>query len=160
MSSTRKQRAKERRCSQLDMLSDVENVDIMLGSYSRDDERNEQSESELNLDSGSSWPQQNSNFAGEDFRSLPNFNRRENSEITIETTRIIGGEITNQVTSKFNDIRSSLNLQIQEDIITTITDKVFSSIENNLVAHGRANLTMGTTGLLRYKIAQEHLILP
>ena len=66
------------------MLSDVENFDIMLGSYSRDDERNEQRESELNLDSGTSRPQQNSNLAGEDFRSLPNTNSRENSEFTIE----------------------------------------------------------------------------
>ena len=57
MPSTRKQRAKERRSRQLDMMSDVENDDIMLGSYSRDDERNQQSESELNLDSGSSRPQ-------------------------------------------------------------------------------------------------------
>ena len=29
-------------------MSDLENVDIMLGSYSRDDERKDQSENELN----------------------------------------------------------------------------------------------------------------
>ena len=139
MSSTRKQRAKERRSRQLEMLSDVENVDIMLGSYPRDDETNEQSESELNLDPGSSRPQQNSNLVGEDFRSLPNTNSRENSEITIEITRIIGDEITNQVTRKFNDIRSSLNLQIQEAVNTAIPEKVLPSIGNSLVAHGRAN---------------------
>ena len=94
------------------MFSDVENVDIKLGSYSMDDERNEQNENEINLDSGSSRPQQNSNLVGEDVRSLPNTNSRENSEITIETTRSIGDEITNQVTRKFYGIRSSLNLQI------------------------------------------------
>ena len=44
MSSTRKQKAKERCFRQLDMLSDVENVDIMLGSYSREDEDNNASE--------------------------------------------------------------------------------------------------------------------
>ena len=44
MPFTRKQRAKERRSRQLDMMSDVENVDIMLGRYSSDDERNNQSE--------------------------------------------------------------------------------------------------------------------
>ena len=42
MPSTRKQRAKKRRSRQLDMMSDVANDDIMLGSYSRDDERNQQ----------------------------------------------------------------------------------------------------------------------
>ena len=57
MHSTRKQKAKERRSRQLDIMSDVENVDIVLGSYSRDDERNDQSGDELNSDSGSSRPQ-------------------------------------------------------------------------------------------------------
>ena len=76
MLSTRKQKAKERRSRQLDILSNVENVDIMLGSDSRDYERNNQSQDELKMDSGSSRPQQNSNSVGEDFRSLLNTNSR------------------------------------------------------------------------------------
>ena len=84
MPSTRKQKAKERRSRQLEMLSDVENVDIMLGSYSREDEDNNASENEANLDSGSSRPQQSSNTLGEDFSSLLNANSRENSEITLK----------------------------------------------------------------------------
>ena len=79
MPSTRKQRVKERRSRQMDMMSDVENVDIMLANYSRDDERNDHSENELNLDSGSSRPQQNSNLVGEDFRSLLNTNSKESN---------------------------------------------------------------------------------
>ena len=39
MPSTRKQKAKERRSRQLDIMSNVENVDIMIGSYTRDAER-------------------------------------------------------------------------------------------------------------------------
>ena len=92
MPSTRKQKAKERRSRQLDMLSDVENVVITLGSYTRDDEENNISENEVNLDSGSSRPHQHSNVIGEDFRSLLNTNSRKNSEITIETTKIINEE--------------------------------------------------------------------
>ena len=76
MPSTRKQKAKERRSRQLDIMSDTENVDIMLGSYARDEERIEQSENESNR------PHQNSNLV-EDFRSLLNTNSRENSEVTI-----------------------------------------------------------------------------
>ena len=68
MPSTRKQKAKERRSRQLDIMSDTENVDIMLGSYARDDERIEQSENEMNLDSGSNRPHQNSNLVGEECR--------------------------------------------------------------------------------------------
>ena len=97
MPSTRKQKAKERRSRLLDMLSDVENVDIMLGSYSRGDEENNASENEVHLDSGSNRPHQSSYVKGEDSRSLLNTNSRENSEITIETTRMINEEISNQM---------------------------------------------------------------
>ena len=53
MPSTRKQKAKERGSRQLDIISDVENVDVMLGSYSGNTEGNDHNESELNLDSAS-----------------------------------------------------------------------------------------------------------
>ena len=43
MPTTRKQIVKERLSKQFGILSDMENVDIMLGSYSRDDERDYQS---------------------------------------------------------------------------------------------------------------------
>ena len=69
MPSTRKQKAKKRRSRQLDIMSDAEN-DVMLGSYSRNEEMNDQSENELNLDSESSRPQRNSNVTDKDFRSI------------------------------------------------------------------------------------------
>ena len=115
MPSTRKQKAKERRPRQLDIMSDAENVDIMLGSYSGNVEGNDQSENEMHLDSESSRPQRNSNTTGEDFRSLLT-NSRENSEITIETTRLINEEITNQMSRKLNEIKMSRNSQIQNAI--------------------------------------------
>ena len=64
MLSTRKQKAKEKCSRQLDIMSDVENVDVMLGSYSRNGEGNDQGEKELNLDSESGRPQRNSNLTG------------------------------------------------------------------------------------------------
>ena len=81
ISSTRKQKAKDRWSRQ---LSDVENVDKMLRSCSRNDVRDDQSEDEMNLDSGSSSPQQNSNLVGEDlihlkFSSQLNTNSRPNT---------------------------------------------------------------------------------
>ena len=103
MLSTRKQKANRSR--QLDMLSDVENVDIMLGRYSRNHEEDNASENEVNLDSGSSRPQHSSYVIGEDFRSLLNTNCRENSEINIETTRIISKEISSQMSRKLNEIK-------------------------------------------------------
>ena len=110
MPSTRKQRAKERRYRQMGMMSDVgKSVGIMLGSCSRDDEKNDHSENELNLNSGSSRPKQSSELVGDDFRSLLNTNSRENSEVTIETTRMISEDISNQMSRKLNEIKSTLN---------------------------------------------------
>ena len=146
MPSTRKQKAKERRSRQLDIMSDTENVDIMLGSYARDDERIEQSENEMNLDSGSNRPNQNPNLVGEDFRSLLNTNSRENSEITIETTRLINEEISNQVSRKLNEIKTSLNSQVQNAITSAITNTILPSIQNTLEMQGRANFAMVDRG--------------
>ena len=150
MPSTRKQKAKESRSRQLDMLSDVENVDIMLGSYSREDEENNISDNEVNLDSGSSRPQQSSNLIGEDFRSLLYTNSRENSEIAVETTRLINEEISNQMSRKLNEIKTSLNSQIQDAIAAAITSTVLPSFQNTLELQGRPDFTMvdrGSNGL-------------
>ena len=84
----------------------MENVDIMLGNYSRNDERSGQSDGDMNLVSGFNRPQPNSNLVVEYFRSLLNTNSRETSEATIETTRMISDEMANQVTRKPNDIKS------------------------------------------------------
>ena len=142
MPSTRKQKAKERRSRQLDILSVVENVDVMLGSYStinhQDDDR---SETEINLDSESSRPQRASNVTGEDSRSLLT-NSRENSDITIETNRLINEEISNQMSRRLNEIKTSLNSQIQNAITAAITDTVLPSIQNVLELQGRPNFTM------------------
>ena len=96
----------------------------------------------MNLDSGSSRPQQNSNVIGEDFRSLLNTNSRENSEITVETTRMISEEIFNQMSRKLNldldtklKIRKGLNSQIHEAINSVMTETVLPSIQNTLGTH-------------------------
>ena len=140
MPSTRKQKATERRSRQLDIMSDVENVDVMLGSFSRNDEGNDLSEKELNLDSESSRPQRNSNLTGEVFRSLL-ANSRENSEISIETTGLINEEIFNQMSRRLNEIKTSLNSQVQDAITSAITSTVVPSIQNTLEKQGRANFT-------------------
>ena len=142
MPSTRKQKAKERRSRQLDMMSYVENVDIMIGNYSRNEDRNEQNESEVKLDLGSNRPQQSSNLIGEDFRSLLNTNSRENSEMTVETNRMISEEISNQTSIKLNEIKESLNYQLQDEISSAITDKVLPSIQNTLNKHGKVSYTV------------------
>ena len=141
MPSTRKQKAKERRSRQLDIMSDVENVDVMLGNHSTINQDDDRSETEINLDSESSRPQRASNVTGEDFRSLLT-NSRENSEITTETNRLINEEISNQMSRRLNEIKTNINSQIQNAITAAITDTVLPSIQNVLEMQGRPNFTV------------------
>ena len=69
MHSTRKQKAEEKRSRQPDVMSDVENLDIMLGSYSRNDVDTQLSENEENADLRSNERHPNSNLGEEDSRT-------------------------------------------------------------------------------------------
>ena len=87
---------------------------------------------------------------------LPHFqltiysNSRENSEITIETTRMTNDDISNQMSRKLNEIKKSLNVQIQDAISSAITEKILPSIQNTFEMQGGVNCTMvdrGSIGL-------------
>ena len=118
----------------------------MVASLEMMIEMNKEKKNELNLDSGSNRPQQSSNLIGEEFRSLINTNSRENSEMTIETTRMISEEITNQMSRKLKEIRESLNYQIQDAITSAITDIMLPSIQNTLGKQGRVTYTVVDQG--------------
>ena len=118
----------------------------MIGNYSRDEDRNEQSQSELNFNLGSNRPQQSSNLIGEVFRSFLNTNGRKNSEMTVETNRMISEEITNQMSRKLNKIREFLNYQMQDAILSAVADKVLPTIQNTLSKQGRVNYTVVDRG--------------
>ena len=62
MPSTRKQKAREKRSRQSDVMSDIENLDIMLGNYQESDQVRDEnlSDTGLNLDSRKSNKQVNS----------------------------------------------------------------------------------------------------
>ena len=60
MPSTRKQKAKERRSRQSDLMSDIENLDVMLGSYQGDSSEIQNENDEKNIDSRSKRREENS----------------------------------------------------------------------------------------------------
>ena len=156
MPSTRKQKAREKRSRQSDVMSDLENVDIMLGNYSRNelDSQLGERETELNLESNGL---QTANPISEDFRSLINTNSRENSEITIETARLINNEITSQVTRKLDEIISDLNTQISEVINSAISEKVLPSIQNVLgVQNSESDAIRDTQSGRLNRIPEDH----
>ena len=62
--------------------------------------------------------------------------------MTIETTRMISEDISNQMSRKLNEIKSSLNYQIQDAISTAIAEKILSSIQNTLSMQGKNNFSV------------------
>ena len=92
MPSTRKQKAREKRSRQPDVMSDLENMNVMLGNYSRNHSDVELNE-KIELDSRSNETRTDMIRNCEDFRTLLNSDDRIRSEIPVETTRLIADEI-------------------------------------------------------------------
>ena len=72
MSSTRKQRTIERRSRQAGVMSDVETLDVMLGSHSRTENESNSKDRYEEVDHESNRPRPETIQNGDDFRSLLN----------------------------------------------------------------------------------------
>ena len=130
MPSTRKQKAKEKRSRQSDVMSDIENLDVMLGNYINSDIRGQNTVDQLEIDPESSRRQQGFGQEESNYRNLLNTNLSENSEITAETSRAISSEISSQMSRKLEEMKSDLNSHILEAINSAIDEKILPSIEN------------------------------
>ena len=126
MPSTRKQRAKERRSRQVDLMSYAENLDIMLVSYSRNELESNSIDRNDDFYHGSDRTRQDVAQNSEDFRSLLNTNSRENSESTGETMRLVNSEVSKEM----NELRKDLNSQIIDTINSVIWEKVLPDIRD------------------------------
>ena len=130
MPSTRKQKAKEKRSRQSDVMSDIENLDVMLGKYANSDFRDRDIVDQIEIDPESNRRQQGIDQKESNYRSLLNTNLSENSEITVETSRAISSEISAQMSRKLEEMKSDLNSHILEVINSAIDEKILPSIEN------------------------------
>ena len=130
MPSTRKQKAKEKRSRQSDVMSDIENLDVMLGNYANSDIRDREVVDQIEIDPESSRRHQGIGQEESNYRSLLNTNLSENSEITVETSRAISSEISSQMSRKLEEMKSDLNSHILEVINSAIDEKILPSIEN------------------------------
>ena len=126
MPSTRKQRAKERRSRQVDLMSDAEHLDILLGSYSRNELESNFVDRNDELDHESDRTRQDVARNSEDFRSFLNSNSRENCESTGETMRLLNSQVSKQM----DELRKDLNSPIIDSINSVIGEKVLPDIRN------------------------------
>ena len=82
MPSTRKLKAKEKRSRQSDVMSDIENFDVMLGNFQRDDSEILDRASGNEIDLELNKREGNSNHNENDNRSYLNISISENSGMT------------------------------------------------------------------------------
>ena len=143
MPSTRKQKAKEKRSRQSDVMSDIENLDVMLGNYQRENEGNND---DVELDHRSIRRDEIPNGNDNEFRTFLNINPSENSCLTVETSKAISSEISSQMSKKFEEKQTSLNSQISDVINSAIETRVLPSIKNAVKSQ---NLTKNTNLDLR-----------
>ena len=85
-------------------------MDVMLVRYSKNEVENRQDEGDIEVDLESIGLHQKTNLTTKDFRSPFYTNCRENSEIAVETARMINDEITSQVTRKLNETKTEFKL--------------------------------------------------
>ena len=148
MPSTRKQKAKEKRSRQSDVMCDIENLDVMLGAYSRNDlvEGENNTETEVDLESGRL--QRSEGHTENNFRSLLNTNPSENSEITVETNRLINSKISSQMSLKLEKLKTDLNSHIFDVINSALEERVLPSNKS-------ANLDLRSDGPHSSNFSQE-----
>ena len=131
MPSTRKQKAREKRSRQSDVMSDLENMNVMLRNYQEN-----QSDVDLNenveVDSRSNGTRTDMVRNCDDFRTLLTSEDRNRCEMTMETNRLISEEISHQMNRKKDELKKNLDTQITESINSAIHDSTLPSIQNSL----------------------------
>ena len=140
MPSTRKQKAREKRSRQSDVMSDIDNLDVMLGSYQRENNEFRSENNENTLDQRSNERESQERNVDE-YQTFLNNNPSENSCLTIETSRAISSEISSQMSRKFQEMQTSLNSQILDVINTAIDTRVLPSIKNAVKTQNLAKIT-------------------
>ena len=141
MPSIRKQKAKEKRSRHSDVMSDIENLDVMLGNYTNSENRDQEAIDQIGIDPESERRQQALDQNEPNYRSLLNTNLSENSEITVETSRMINSEISLQMSRKIEEMKSDLNSHILEVINSAIEERILPSIENVITSNREAKNT-------------------
>ena len=111
-------------------MSDIGNLDVMLGNYTNSGIRDQEAVDQIEIDPESRRRQQDLDQNEANYRSLLNTNLSENSEITVETSRMINSEIPSQMSRKIEEMKSDLNSHILEVINSAIEEKILPSIEN------------------------------
>ena len=129
MTSTRKQKKKEKRSRQSDVMSDIENLDVILERYQKNNSELREGNRENEMDSRLNKQERGGvNLNDDEFRSYLITNLSENSGLTVETSRAITSKISSQMSRTLEVMTSVLNTRILDAINKAIEKRVLPSI--------------------------------
>ena len=101
---------------QSDVMSDIENMDLILGNFHENSFMRQEITSEVDVDLESGRLYRESDQVGDNYRSLLNNATSENSGITLETSRANYSEIFSQQSRNFEEIRIGSNSNVLEEL--------------------------------------------
>ena len=137
MPTTRKQK-KARKSRESDMLSDIENFDIMLGGNNLETEERESSNSGRRPDSScyDASMNQNTNSHSNSHEAVPrtyaqNGHSLRETDSSSEFNRL-SGELSQRITQEMGDFMSTVSSQIQRALNEAISDQILPQIQATL----------------------------
>ena len=128
MPSTRRQKAKARKSREMDMLSDIENMDVMLGNANNNPKERElvdaieQSSVQGDIETCEYLENQYTNFPHEN--SLP---RQDDIRQSLET---FSNELNLRLSQEMDSMMSMVHSQINRAINNAISERVIPEIQN------------------------------
>ena len=130
MPSARKQKSTEKRSRQSDVMSDIENLDVTLGSYQRDNSEFQEGIRGNNIDLRSNRQEGELNQNDSEFGSYLNTNLSEICGLTVQTSRALSSEISSQMSKKLEEMKTDTNTGISDAINTAFEGRVLTSMKN------------------------------
>ena len=137
MPNTRRQKAKARRSSEADILSDMENTDVLLGIP-------DLAENRFDFDSMSEWSHGQNERQSRKTNSQEIENRKypgnsNHNNISVESANNLRDEMNFRILQEMNGLMNTLNTQIQEGISQTIDTQFLPRIQNTIRQVQNAN---------------------
>ena len=128
MPSTRRQKAKARKSREMDMLSDIENMDVMLGNASNDPiERElvdaiEQSSVQRDIEANE--------YLGNQYTSFPHENNLPRQDDIRQSLETFSNEFNLRLSQEMDSMMSMVHSQINRAISNAISERVIPEIQN------------------------------
>ena len=128
MPSTRRQKAKARKSREMDMMSDIDNLDVMLGNGSGNPIERELAEA---IDQSSVHDDGEANmYQRNDYRDFPHENSEFRQNVVRQSFETFSNECNLRLSQEMDSMMSMVHNQINRAISAAISERVIPEIQN------------------------------